>query len=104
MLKKIDNCYNKVKYVRPCKISLVERQLGLAVPALKLLRNTGFTIEQIKLDGYTRPTVTVSYDGYCRKKQEKGEAVKYAQGIDERGPYEKYQMYLSNCRVNWEVR
>jgi hypothetical protein len=87
-----------------CADGLIQTQLSLASNVLRILKERGFTPERVELDGYTRPTITVRYDGQCRRRQERGEAVQYAHGIDSKGRYEKYQMPLSDCRINWEVR
>lgn len=92
------------RLIIPCDAMPIQIQLAATGQAITKLNTLGFTVDRIELDGYTRPTITVQYDGHCRRKQENGEAVRYAQGVDECGKYEKYQIQIDNCRVSWEVR
>ncbi|HAF2130141.1 TPA: hypothetical protein G9F27_004412 [Salmonella enterica] len=46
----------------------------------------------------------VHYDSRCRQEQERGKAVRYGTGNNDRGNYEWWQIQVNNCRVTWEVR
>lgn len=92
------------RLIIPCDAMPIQVQLATTGQAIAKLNAMGFTVERIELDGYTRPTITVLHDHYCRTKQENGEAVRYAHGVDELGKYEKYQIQVDNCRISWEVR
>ncbi|MCX9038965.1 hypothetical protein NLN82_23350 [Citrobacter portucalensis] len=92
------------RLVIPCDTMPIQVQLAKVGTALAQLNAMGFTADRIEMDGYTRPTITVRFDGYCRQRMENAEAVRYAHGFDECGRYERYQIQVENCRVSWEVR
>lgn len=92
------------RLVIPCNTMHIQVQLSTIGAAIARLNEAGFTVDRIELDGYTRPTITVNSSVLCYEKQKSGEAVRYAQGMDEVGKYERYQIQVENCRVSWEVR
>ncbi|EIR3221328.1 hypothetical protein LWV65_001193, partial [Salmonella enterica] len=51
-----------------------------------------------------RPSIRVNYDNRCRQEQERGQAVRYGSGNDDKGNYERWQIQVNNCRVTWEAR
>ncbi|EIR3222554.1 hypothetical protein LWV65_002467, partial [Salmonella enterica] len=51
-----------------------------------------------------RPSIRVNYDNRCRQEQERGQAVRYGSGNDDKGNYEWWQIQVNNCRVTWEAR
>lgn len=90
--------------VLPAHLLSLQRQLNRASVALQYLTQSGLKVERIELHPFTRPTITVEYNHHCQHKLQTGEAVKYTFGKDHAGHYEKYQIQLHHCRINWEVR
>lgn len=92
------------RFVIPCHTTRLQKQLAAAGKALARLTAQGFVVERVELSSSTRATITVLPDTRCRRKQENGQAVRYAQGVDAGGRFERWQFQDADCRVSWEVR
>ncbi|EAT4153019.1 hypothetical protein EUY23_02785 [Salmonella enterica] len=87
-----------------CDNKRIQEQISQVGTAIAQLTAMGFTADRVEMDGYQRPDIRVHYDNRCRQAQERGQAVRYGTGNDDKGNYEWWQIHVNNCRVTWEVR
>ncbi|ECD4176957.1 hypothetical protein E0Y73_21360 [Salmonella enterica subsp. enterica serovar Napoli] len=87
-----------------CDNKRIQEQMAQVGTAIAQLTAMDFSVVRVEIDGYQRPDIRVNYDNRCRLEQERGKAVRYGTGNDDRGNYEWWQIQLNNCRVTWEVR
>ncbi|ECV5352093.1 hypothetical protein F2J48_21340 [Salmonella enterica subsp. enterica] len=87
-----------------CDNKRIQEQMAQVGTAIAQLTAMGFSVDRVEIDGYQRPDIQVNYDNRCRQEQERGKAVRYGTGNDDRGNYEWWQIQVNNCRVTWEVR
>ncbi|EAA6342568.1 hypothetical protein DRE41_24500 [Salmonella enterica subsp. enterica] len=87
-----------------CDNKRIQEQMAQVGTAIAQLTAMDFSVVRVEIDGYQRPDIRVNYDNRCRLEQERGKAVHYGTGNDDRGNYEWWQIQVNNCRVTWEVR
>ncbi|HBC0332199.1 TPA: hypothetical protein I8P56_000003 [Salmonella enterica subsp. enterica serovar Napoli] len=87
-----------------CDNKRIQEQMAQVGTAIAQLTAMDFSVVRVDIDGYQRPDIRVNYDNRCRLEQERGKAVRYGTGNDDRGNYEWWQIQVNNCRVTWEVR
>lgn len=92
------------RLIIPCDNKRIQEQMSQVGEAITRLHAMDFTVDRVEIDGYQRPDIHVRYDNRCRQEQERGKAVRYGTGNDDRGNYEWWQIQVNNCRVTWEVR
>lgn len=92
------------RLIIPCDNRRIQEQMTLVGEAIARLNAMDFTVDRVEMDGYQRPDIRVHYNNRCRLEQERGKAVRYSTGNDDKGTYEWWQIQVNNCRVLWEVR
>ncbi|EAZ8460774.1 hypothetical protein N7U04_004839 [Salmonella enterica] len=87
-----------------CDNKRIQEHMAIVGMAIAKLNAMDFTVDRVEIDSYQRPSIRVNYDNRCRQEQERGQAVRYGSGNDDKGNYERWQIQVNNCRVTWEAR
>lgn len=83
----------------------IMESVSRACDAITVLTLRGYDVERVhEIDGISKPTIIVKYNGQCERAQREGRAVCYVYGSNQNGAYRKWQMQVSQCRVVWEGR